>query len=544
MGTGFKRLWAIGAASVAAGSAMAFPSPTGAQGLPSPIVEASRQVTIDNDPSRLFSVPTVAVHPNDPMTVVVAVGDARNGGCQLRVSRDGGLSWRTTAKNLMPEQLPYCVHRNTGSYIAPAFGSDGTLYVGLSGTPADDHPNGPMTALVARTTDLGETFETSVVATPRTDHTFTSVNGTVETNLIGQHRYASLAVDPADSNLVYRGWRFGLRGTVVENAAPREPLVSVSSDGGRTWSPAVNVIATLPEGQKSFAGDVPVMVVGADRTVYAFTKEIHDAAVPAAQRGKTRVLMSKSTDRGKTWTASVVNAGASSVTNPFAAIDRRNGNLYVTWDQREGTGAQDVRFTMSADGGTTWAETTRLPDDMVSRNIEHYNPGISVAPNGRVDVAWFDFRNDPAFVARAGTVAPRLRYADIYMTSSTDGGSTWSPNVRVNDRAIDTSVGVTFSNFGLRGTIGIASTEKSAFVTWPDSRAGNADLQSEDAYMTRVRFTDDVLATADSGSSSATWVFLGASIALVVGGLALAAATRAVGQASPAREAGSGSTPA
>ena len=508
-----------------------------AQSPGSPVVEASRQVTVDNDPTRLFDVPTVAVHPGDPHTIVVAVGDARNGGCQLRVSRDGGLSWTTTAHNLMPKSLPYCVHRNTGSYIAPAFAADGTLYVALSGTPAEDHPNGPMTAIVARSKDLGATFETSVVATPRSDITFTNADGRVETNLIEQHRYASIAVDPVDSNLVYRGWRFGLRGTVVENAAPRQPLVSVSSDGGRTWSKAVNVLSPLPSGEKIYAGDVPVMVIGADHAVYAFTKEIQDVAIPAAQRGKARLLMSKSTDSGKTWTMSVINAGASSVTNPFAAIDPRNGRLYVTWDQREGNDAQKVLLISSGDGGKTWSEARSLPDDPASKGIEHYNPGISVAPDGRVDVAWFDFRNDPAFVPRTATAAPRIRYADVYMTSSTDGGRSWAPNVRVTDRAIDTSIGVTFSNYGLRGTVGIASTNSVAYLVWPDSRAGRPDLESEDAYLTRVRFAEDAIAGGgDGGTSSGAWMAFGAALAVAVGGLALVVGTRIARPSAPAAE--------
>ena len=507
-----------------------------AQSPASPVVEASRQVTIDGDPTRLFDVPTVAVHPKDPQTLVVAVGDARNGGCQLRVSRDGGLSWTTTAQNLMPKNLPYCVHRNTGSYIAPAFASDGTLYVALSGTPADDHPNGPMTAIVARTKDLGATFETSVVATPRSDITFTNADGRVETNLIEQHRYASIAVDPVDPNLVYRGWRFGLRGTVVENAAPRQPLVSVSADGGKTWSKAVNVLSPLAGGEKIYAGDVPVMVIGADRTVYAFTKEIQDVAIPAAQRGKARLLMSKSTDSGKTWTTSVINPGASSVTNPFAAIDSHTGRLYVTWDQREGNEAQKVLLVSSADGGKTWTEARNLPDDQPARGVEHYNPGISVAPSGRVDVAWFDFRNDPALVPRTASAAPRIRYGDVYMTSSTDSGRTWGPNIRVTDRSIDTSIGVTFSNYGLRGTVGIASTDSAAYLVWPDSRAGRPDLESEDTYFTRVRFAEDVItgSTGDGGNEVA-WALGGAGIALAIAGVCLAvgvlAARRAGGAA-------------
>ncbi len=536
---GFRtRARVVGALTVCV-SIGGFASGAGAAGTkPAPVIEAARQVTTDANPTRLFDVPTVVVDPRDPRTVVVAVGDARNGGCELRVSRDAGASWVTTAKNLMPANLPYCVHRNTGSYIAPAFASDGTLYVALSGTPANDHPNGPMTAIVSRTTDLGVTNELSTVATARTDLTFTSITGTTETNLIGQHRYASIAVDPHNPLRVYRGWRYGLRGTVVENAAPRIPYVATSLDGGKTWSEPVNTVTTIPSGEKIFAGDVPVMVVGNDGTVYSFTKEIQDVAIPAAQRGKIRLLMSTSTDGGKTWAATVINPGATSVTNPFAAIDPKTGEMYVTWDQREGNGPQQVLLMSSVDHGKTWTTPVSLPDDTAAKNIEHYNPGISVAPNGRVDVAWFDFRNDPYFVARTATAAPVVRYADIYMTSSFDGGKTWAPNQRVTDRAIDTSVGVTFSNYGLRGTVGIASTDASAYVVWPDSRAGHPDLEAEDAYFTRVRFADDAPTTAGGGTSSLEWVALGAAIAAIVGGLALGAGTRMVGTASPSRTEG------
>ena len=504
-------------------------TPAPAATLRAPIVEADRQVTIDTDPTRLFDVPTVVVDPRDPLTVVVAVGDSRNGGCQLRVSRDGGLSWATTAKNLMPAELPYCVHRNTGSYIAPVFASDGTLYVGLSGTPANDHPNGPMTAIVARSADLGVTHDLSTVAVPRTDITFKSDDGTVETNLIGQHRYASMAVDPGNPNLVYRGWRYGLRGTVVENAAPRQPLVAASRDGGRTWSEPVNTESPLAGGEVVYAGDVPILVVGADHTVYSFTKEIQNVAIPSASQHKNRILMSKSTDGAKTWSTSVINAGASSVTDPFAAIDTRTGSLYVTWDQREGTGPQQVIFIRSEDGGKTWTDPARIADDDPARGIQHYNPGVSVAPNGRVDVAWFDFRNDPFFAPRTASAAPKIRFADIYMASSSDGGKTWTANMRVTDRAIDTTIGVTFSNFDLRGPVGIASTDDAAYVVWPDSRAGRPDLQAEDAYLTRVRF-DDRPDRAAKESPRLAWAVGGAGATLAIVGAILVLVSLAGGR--------------
>ena len=44
-------------------------------------MEAPRQVTSGPNPTRAFAIPALAVDPDDPSTVAMAVGDARNGGC-------------------------------------------------------------------------------------------------------------------------------------------------------------------------------------------------------------------------------------------------------------------------------------------------------------------------------------------------------------------------------------------------------------------------------------------------------------------------------
>jgi hypothetical protein len=506
---------------------------------PAPVVEAARQVTTSADPLRVFPIPTVAVDPRDPKTVVVVVGDARNGGCGLRVSRDGGLSWTLTAKTLMPPDLPYCVHSNFGSYVAPAFAPDGTLYVALSGSTAADHPNGPVTALVARTKDLGETVETSIVAVGRRDATFTSADGKVDSNLMDLHKYASIAVDPLNPNIVYRGWDFSLRqGAVAQGVGPRQPMVSVSTDGARTWSPAVDVSASLPDGAKTYAADLPYVVVGADHTAYAFMKEIRGPNVA----GNNRMFMSKSTDNGKTWTASVISPGVPVTTSPVAALDPYSGRLYVAWDQREGpnVGPQQVLLMSSIDGGGTWTEPHRFGPS--TDGYDRHIPGISVAPNGRVDVTWFDFRNDPAFTVRTAAAAPTWGLADVYLSSSRDGGVTWSPDLKVSDRSIDARLGIGFSSFQIRGPIGVAATDSATYVVWPDVRAGDATAQAEDAYLTRVRF-DDTLVTSATEASHAPWIALGAAIALVVGGLALGAVTLAGRQPTAGRRPGVASSP-
>lgn len=46
--------------------------------------------------------------------MVIGVGDARNGGCRLYVSRDAGLTFAPAADTFMPPDLPYCVQLNGG----------------------------------------------------------------------------------------------------------------------------------------------------------------------------------------------------------------------------------------------------------------------------------------------------------------------------------------------------------------------------------------------------------------------------------------------
>ena len=85
--------------------------------------------------------------------------------------------------------------------------------------------------------------------------------------------------------------------------------------------------------------------------------------------------------------------------------------------------------------------------------------GKSLAPNGRVDVAWYDWRNDASWV-------PDVRknvFQDVYYTSSVDGGLTWGPTLRPNDRALARHIGVS-NQGGIRGPIGIGSRDEAAYV--------------------------------------------------------------------------------
>lgn len=520
------------------------------------VVEASRQVTSGPSPVRLYDIPALAVDPNDPDTVVMAVGDARNGGCGLRVSHDGGLSWAVTAPSLLLEPTDSCIQRALAPVMRPTFASDGTLYVALaSSSPATDVANGPISMMMSRTPDLGITHETVLVAKGETTQfnpaDFGATGPAQEGN--SWNKYMGMGVDPKNPNRVYVMWRWLVWGKDLRQLQGDfvvRPYFSTSDDGGKTWSKPIDVL-TVTSGEKAFGSGTMSMAIGPDGAVYGFAKE-SPKPVPTGQAAAIpRQLMFKSTDFGKTWETSAIGEPAARMGNPEAAVDRKTGRLYVVYEHRGAAtpatsppNPQNILVISSADGGKSWSKPLNITDDAPDKRADQYYPGISVAPNGRVDVAWHDFRNDPFFFAgqegNMGTAVGQ-RYWDVYYTHSVDGGATWAKNERVTSPSIDGRHGATFNNTDTRGPMGIASSNNAAYVAWADSRATVDQNEAEDAYMSRIRFIGVTRLGTTAGSTGASgiaWAVVGAGAALGVGGLLLLVVSRS--RRSAALGAGSG----
>lgn len=212
-----------------------------------------------------------------------------------------------------------------------------------------------------------------------------------------------------------------------------------------------------------------MLAAGPNGVVYGLTRErLRPAEAGQPRATKQRVFLSKSTDGGQSWATTVAFDDVKGLSDPGVAVDPRNGNVYVVFENGVASGTEHVLFIASSDQGKTWSKPVDIIDDP-DKGHNKSVPGISVAPDGRVDVAWYDFRNAPFFVA-GGTV--EQRYADVYSASSNDGGRSWSKNIRVSDRSIDTNIGATFDNENVRSQMGIASTKDAALIAWSDSRAG------------------------------------------------------------------------
>jgi Neuraminidase (sialidase) len=113
-------------------------------------------------------------------------------------------------------------------------------------------------------------------------------------------------------------------------------------------------------------------------------------------------------------TAQPVRAGTNI---PDVAVDPNTGAIYVVWaDGRFSGGTKtDVVLSKSTDGGKTWSTPIKL--DQGSGSSQAFTPAVAVADNGAVGVSLYDFRNN--------TPAAGLP-TDAWLETSQDGGATWA----------------------------------------------------------------------------------------------------------------------
>jgi hypothetical protein len=172
----------------------------------------------------------------------------------------------------------------------------------------------------------------------------------------------------------------------------------------------------------------------------------------------------------------------------------------------------NVYFRSSTDGGKTWSDKKMLNDDPPGR-ANHIDPGIAVAPNGRIDVAWYDSRNNAGPLGNA--VDNGLN--DVYYTYSTDAGRTFVPNIRISDRSADRSIGVWSNNIDQRLDVGVTATNDGAYFAWSDDRNANPQFQPEDVYTASVKLDGEPSPIPSSSKSTPAWLAIGAGLAIGLG---------------------------
>ncbi|MDQ3897403.1 MAG: glycoside hydrolase [Actinomycetota bacterium] len=490
-----------------------------------PQVDAAVQVTGASNPFRAYASPALAVDPRDRRTVVIAEGEARGSGCGVQFSTNAGLSW-TEGASPLPKEVAGCVRNTNGPLASLAFTPDGTVLYAFAGYPKANDFHSKI--YVARSTDLGRTFQTTAVPgldPPYPDDSF------------GTPALPTIAVDPSNPKRVYVAYQanyglFSLAGSVFppgkfSSSYPLRAYVSRSDDGGTTFAQPV-AVSSDPKDHASRA----YVAVGKEGTVYVFAGEVN-TPVPFGSTNPpaaAHIFLSTSTDGGKTFTPrTIYTATPGKAGDEYTvllamspAVDPKTDDVYLTWEDTARP-APAILFSRSTDKGVTWSRPVKINGVDPGRqwDFDEMEPAVSVAPNGRIDVAWLDYRNDYTFKPGPGA---QHALQDVYLSSSTDGGETWSENTRVSDRSIDRRLSDVWST-GVHTAVGLHSLDTGAYVAWDDTRNATADSKAQDVYFTRVRLgAGPPLAAVSSSTGTGTkvaWALGGAAFALAFAGVAL-----------------------
>jgi hypothetical protein len=188
----------------------------------------------------------------------------------------------------------------------------------------------------------------------------------------------------------------------------------------------------------------PDLAVDAKGNIYATWIQNKDDA--------SLVMFSKSEDRGRSFQAPVavsppemdLDTGADG--GPEIAVGKQ-GQIYLAWGgtlSQEPTmrpsglevpgkhihnsrAALDMYFSRSLDGGKTFSAPKTVNDDVnieegdsLEKQFRHRLPAMTLGPEDEIYITWIDKR-------KGDSLDPNI--TDIFVTKSTDGGETFSPNV-------------------------------------------------------------------------------------------------------------------
>ena len=402
--------------------------------------------------------PFLAIDPRNEKRLLAGYQEGRyqSGGARAlgyALSTNGGKRW---VSGLVPNLTQYTGgpwQRASDPWVA--FGPDHRAYyvsLGFDETRPDN------AVVVSTSTDGGATWGDPVTVHRPSGRDFDDKE--------------AIAVDSYDDS-PYRG-RVYVAWDRVGDTTPDQPvLLSSSADGGASFSPALTVADGLN------LGVVPVVAPGG---------VVHLVWTRFSGRDRMQLLTARSTDGGQTWSAPLaiddlfpLGVRDMRTGEPLAAVavDPRNGNLYVAWQDARFTASVDqVLLSRSTDGGDSWSPPALVSDGPA--DAAAFTPAVAVDGGGRVGVAYYSLRHDPH----------RHLGVDLYLALSSNGGISFARSRRISSATWDAGFAA-FSRGSFLGDYqGLVAGKKlfhPLFVTTYRRSALDPDRQQSDVFTAAVR---------------------------------------------------------
>lgn len=430
-----------------------------------------------------YATPVLASDPTHPGHMVIAYTDGNLSACYISVSSDGGVTWspRTlvgaSGQYPFPPSVSDPTQKMNGCWQPNViFDADGHLYYEYNGIDPIQQAYSNLFLMVS--TDDGATFrgpeQINPSEPPSTDPTFNGGDSDA-------FAAPDLAVD-------------------TTSGPTRGQLYVAYTRSGPNFSGQIRLTRCTPNELQAFAGgstlacDQSTLVDAADRTfayLIALPAVGVDGTVSVVWQGQTQALFSdvdnpqliqvaSSTDHGQTWgAASTVDAsynmcpnggcvgGQFGPQNLHLSITsgQKAGDLAVAVGARRGEGFTRVAVSISHDNGKTWS--SRVEIGRVAGQLDHsqHSPQVFVTPGGTIVVAYYDTGPDGS--------------ENLYVTTSSDGGATYSAPQRISNQSSNNAVFT--SGFPTSDeTAGLVATNSGIDMAWVDSRRGDTNSDKTD----------------------------------------------------------------
>jgi hypothetical protein len=278
---------------------------------------------------------------------------------------------------------------------------------------------------------------------------------------------------------IYQAWQ-------IANSFGNNPnfMFTRSTNGGASWMTPIGIPHAAHFGTLDIGPNGEVYDLGWDDGTSQFwlsrsTNAMNSAVTPSFD-------LTVPVDLGGALPSGGINP-AGLLGQAWVVVDRSTnqtrGNVYALCSTTGSSNTCDVMFARSTNRGASWSAPLRIND--LGSNSYHWFGAIAVAPNGRIDVCWYDTRSNP-----------NNQFSELYYSYSLNGGLTWSSN-RLVSAAFDPSLGYPQQN-KIGDYIGVVALNDATCVAYSATFNGE-----EDIYFLRMPDLPIRVTIARAGTSAA-----------------------------------------
>ncbi len=228
----------------------------------------------------------------------------------------------------------------------------------------------------------------------------------------------------------------------------REIYYVRSVDGGITWDDGLGNIGQERRLTNAIYGSGPNGIVTNGSNIHMVFSDDRESP------GTCNVFYKRSVDNGITWDDGLGNIDqdrkltTNGINHGPGAIAVNGSHIHVVWVDEVWPGPDYyIYYRNSTDNGATWGTTKLLTGPTVYAD----EPDLAVYEDD-IHLTWMDERDDGSTT-------------EVYYKNSTDGGITWSSDIRL-------TYNESFDSLWPR----IALNESTAHVTWFDRRDSNREI--------------------------------------------------------------------